>query len=283
MKDLIDLLLIFCFEILTVFLLVYYGWPILRRRIARQEQRYDVVLNKQLLMDIRPRHAIYATAAVIVFSGLFGYLLGDNWVFGVIGALIGVFLPHLFVRHVEIKRKRKLNDQLVDGITSLASGVRAGLTLVQSMELLVRNTRAPIRQEFQHMLREYNLGIDIHQCMLNTSNRIGSSHYRLLFSAIEAHRKRGGDMAESLDRICDAIREIQRLEGKLQTLTAQGRNQAILMASMPVVILVIMYMIMKQETEQLFTDPVGRLLLLISAGLIGVGFLWIRKIMSVDI
>ena len=151
------------------------------------------------------------------------------------------------------------------------------------MELLVRNTRAPIRQEFQHMLREYNLGIDIHQCMLNTSNRIGSSHYRLLFSAIEAHRKRGGDMAESLDRICDAIREIQRLEGKLQTLTAQGRNQAILMASMPVVILVIMYMIMKQETEQLFTDPVGRLLLLISAGLIGVGFLWIRKIMSVDI
>lgn len=283
MSNLSDLLIIFVFEILSIFMLVYYGWPILVRFVHRQEKRYDLVLNRQLLMDIQPRHAVYASAGLIVVFATFTYMIGENWLWGLIGAALGAFMPHLIVRHIEIKRKNKLNEQLVDGIISLASGVRAGLTLVQSMELLIRNSRPPIRQEFEHMLREYNLGVDLHQCMLNASDRIGSSHYRLLFAAVEAHRKRGGDMAESLDRIADAIREIQRLEGKLQTLTAQGRNQAVMMASMPVVILIIMYFIVPEDTARLFTDPVGRLLLLIAAGMIGIGFLWIRKIMRVEI
>ena len=90
-------------------------------------------------------------------------------------------------------------------------------------------------------------------------------------------------MGQSLDRIADSIREIQRLEGRLDALTAEGRSQARFMAAMPFVILAILWYIVPEDTSMLLTDPTGRLILLLAVILIGVGFVWIRRIMQVDI
>jgi tight adherence protein B len=277
------LILISALVFASVYLFVRYAWPqllILRESYA---ERYDIVLNKELLLGVHPTVALIIAVAMIFFTGFVFFMFGESLLWFVVGCAAGVFIPNALINHLLEKRKQKLNRQVVDGAVSLASGMRAGLNLVQSMELLVKNSEPPISQEFDHLLREYNLGIDLGQAMNNASNRIGSQHYRLLFSAIQAHRVRGGDVAESMDRITEAIREIQRLEGKLQTLTAQGRNQAWMMAGMAGVVLLIGWMIAPTETEQVLSDPSGRVILLIALGLITAGFLWIRKIMSVDI
>jgi len=267
----------------AVFVLVRYGWPQIRIVLAKQERRYDRVLNQHLLMNIRPKLALAGVGVGVVLVGLLCAAIGGNWFWFVIGAAVALFIPTLIINHLEEKRRQRLEEQLVDGVVSLASGVRAGLNLVQSMQLMVRNATGPLRQEFEHLLREYELGIDLHQAMINASERIGSSHYRLLFTTIQAHRTRGGNIAESLDRIADSVREIQRLEGKLQTLTAQGRNQAWMMAGMALVVLLIGYMIAPEETANVLATPLGRVLLLGAAVLITTGFLWIRNIMRVDI
>mgnify|MGYP006272566341 CR=1 FL=1 len=266
-----------------VFVLVRFGWPEVRLILLRLESRLDTVLNRQLLMDTDPRMALVLFAAAVFVAGLVGYALIGNYIGFIVAAGIVAFLPNVLLNHLEQKRKQKLNEQIVDGITSLASGVRAGLTLVQAMQLLVQNSTGPIKQEFTHLLREYELGVDLNQAMQNASDRIATSHYRLLFSAVAAHRTRGGDLSQSLDRITDAIREIQRLEGKLQTLTAQGRNQAWMMAGMAIIVLGIGYMIAPEATQNVLSDDMGRVILLVALGLIVLGALWIRKIMSVDI
>ena len=247
-----------------------------------QERRYDQVLNRQLLMDVEPRLAMYLTGLGVLGAGLFGMLLFESWFAFWVVVAVSLVLPHIVLSHMEQKRRAKLELQLVDGITSLASGVRAGLTLVQSMQLLAKNSTGPIKQEIEHMLREYELGVDIGQAMHNASNRIRSPHYRLLFSAIQVHLQRGGDVADSLDRIGESVREIQRLDGKLQSLTAQGRSQAWMMAGAGVAIMGIGYLIAPIEAERVITDPAGRFILLFALVLVGLGAIWIRKIMSVD-
>ncbi len=282
-EDLLNQALIAVTVFAAMFVFVRYGWPQFRIVLAKQERRYDRVLNRQLLMNIRPKLALGIVGAGVVMVGLVCAAIGEDLFWFVIGAGAALVLPTIVINHLETKRRQRLEEQLVDGVVALSSGVRAGLNLVQSMQLMVRNANGPIRQEFEHLLREYDLGIDLHQAMLNASERIGSSHYRLLFTAIQAHRERGGNVAESLDRITDSVREIQRLEGKLQTLTAQGRNQAWMMAGMALVVLAIAYMIAPDETAAVVGDPFGRVVLLAAAGLITAGFLWIRNIMRVDI
>jgi Flp pilus assembly protein TadB len=176
-----------------------------------------------------------------------------------------------------------LEEQLVGGVQTLASGVRAGLNLVQSMEMIARDAPAPLSQEFAHLLREYEYGVSLEDAMSNAARRVGLPDFRLLFAALHTHRERGGDLGETLDRIAESIREIQRLESRVRTLTAQGRATARWLGAMPAVVMAILYVIDSSGVVMLFTANVGKMLLALVIVLNLIGFLWIRKIMAIDI
>lgn len=263
---------------------VYLGYRPARRLILRQEENYAVVLRSKLLIDVKPRLVTVLVGIEIFVMALIGYSLTGSGLGAVFGLAVGVFLPYAVLRRLRVRRLRRLEAQLVDGIQTLASGVRAGLNLVQAMELVARDSPAPIRQEFAHLLREYEYGVPLDEAMDNAAGRIGSGDYRLLFAALQTHRQRGGDLGETLDRINDSIREIQRLEKRVQALTAQGRATARWLAALPAAVLAIMYLLIAPDAVQrLFIDDVGKLILLVIVTLNVLGFLWIRKVVGVDI
>ncbi len=265
-----------------VLLMVRYGYTPSKAWIDKQQMHYERVLCRQLLLDVDPRTAVWSHIGGVVLVVVLGiYLTGA--LIGIVLGAVSALVPYFIIRHLETKRRMRLEVQLVDGLASIASGVRAGLNLVQSMQLLVTNQTGPIKQEFGQILREYEMGMDLNQAMRQASDRIGSQLYRLTFTAIEMHRLRGGDSGESMDRIAESIREIQRLEGKLDAITAQGRVQANMMAMMAVVIIVMMQVIFPDDTMMLFTMTEGRIILLVAISLIAAGYFWIRKIMQVDI
>ncbi|QQE12092.1 type II secretion system F family protein [Planctomycetota bacterium] len=279
----IILALILILTFVASYLFVRYGYAPMRSFWLKQELTYDNVLCKQLLLDIDPRHAMYATAGLVVFAFLLGAVIAGNVISGFILGSVAFLVPSVITQHLERKRRRLLDNQLVDGLTTLASGVRAGLNMVQAIELLVINHKGPIQQEFNHLLREYKMGLDLNQAMHNMGNRVGSPLYRLTFTAIEMHRKRGGDSGKSMDRIAESIREIHRLEGKLDAITAQGRFQAIMMACMPALFSVQLYIMDPDGFKMLFIEPAGRLILLGIVVMLILAFVWIRKILAVDI
>lgn len=265
----------------AVFLAVLHGPGPAMRWFARQEMAYDRVLRRQLMMDVVPRHAVYLALSGIGLAFLVALLITNNVFVALICGGLAIFLPTIVIRHLEAKRRIELDDQLADGLTTLSAAVRAGLNLIQGMELVVKNHRGPIRQEFEALLNEYEMGSDLNAAMRTASNRIGSPLYRLTFTAIEMHRRQGGDAGESLDRIAESVREIKKLEGKLDALTAQGRTQANMMAVMPIVFLAILWGIDPQGVGLLFTETAGRLILIVAALMIGLAYLWIRRIMGV--
>jgi len=267
----------------AAYLLVRYGYDVARRFYYRQLLAYDRVLRRELLSDTDPKLALWTSIAGVGVAAVAGYAVTRSVILALLLGAIAAALPLLVVRHMEARRMAKLNRQLVDGLTTLASGVRAGLTLTQAMELIVANHTGPIQQEFAQLVREYQMGMDLNQAMRHAANRIGSPLYRLTFTAIEMHRVRGGDSGESMDRIAASIREIERLEGKLDALTSQGRTQANMMAAMTVVIVLITATIDAQGVRLMLAEPTGRVLLLVMGVMIAIAFVWIRKIMEIDI
>ena len=262
---------------------VMVGLRPLAQAIRRREEEYDLIFRRGLLLDISPRLITVGTALIMLVLGFMGYAISRGPIGAGIGGAIGAFLPHTMIRYLRRRRLRKLEEQLVGGIQTLASGVRAGLNLIQSLALVARDGPNPLRQEFTHMCREYEYGISLDEAMVNAAERIGSSDFRLLFSALHTHRERGGDLGETLDRIADSIREIQRLEKQVQTLTAQGRATARWLGAMPIVILLILYSFDSEGVRSLFVQPTGNLILGAIIVLNILGFLWIRKTIAIDI
>jgi len=262
---------------------VYFGYRPLMGVIRSREREYDQIFRRALLIDISPRIITMGTGMVMLTLAFVGYAALRHWLGTLPGLVLGALIPHAMVRYLRRRRLKKLERQLVDGIQRLASGVRAGLNLVQSMALVARDGPNPLRQEFTHMMREYDYGVSIDEAMNNAAERIGSSDFRLLFAALHTHRERGGDLGETLDRIADSIREIQRLENQVQTLTAQGRATARWLGAMPVVILIILYFIDPHGVRRLLTQPLGNLIIAGIITLTFLGFLWIRKTIAIDI
>lgn len=261
---------------------IYVAYGPAKGLVLRQEQMFDHVICRDLLIDIRPR----IVSIIWLLGGVLMLVLGFA-VYDFIGAIIGLavaaVMPWVILRTLRLRRLRKLEDQLVNGIMTLSSGVRAGLNLVQAMQMVARDNPRPISQEFAHLMKEYEYGIPLEEAMENAAVRIGSGNYRLLLAALQTHRERGGDLGITLDRIAESIREIQRLEKRVQTLTAQGRATARWLGIMPVVIIAIVSLIDPSGIETLFHEPIGNLLLLIVLLLNVAGFLWIKKIVSIDI
>ena len=262
---------------------VLVGGRPLKQYVLRQEYQFERVLRGSLLLDIRPRVATIVSAAVIVILAIIGYrLTGSILGFVALGG-VGVLLPSAMLKLLKKRRIARLEQQLVGGIQTLASGVRAGLNLVQAMGLVARDGPVPLRQEFAHLLREYEFGLPLEEAMDNAAARIGSTDFRLLFSALKTHRERGGDLGLTLDRISASIREIQRLEGRIKTLTAQGKASAKFLAMLVVLVLAALYLIAPEAVRNLFVDDLGKVLLFAIVVLNVVGFLWIRKIVDIDI
>lgn len=255
----------------------------LMQTIRQKEAGYDLILNRALLLNIPPRVVTVLTFLAMFVMGATGYLLLSSLVAALLLGTVGLMVPGFIIRILRTKRQVKLEEQLVAGIQMLASGVRAGLNLVQSMQMIARDAPNPMRQEFAHLVQEYEYGIPLDQAMHSASVRVGSSDYQLLFAALHTHRERGGNLGETLDRIAESIREIQRLEGRVKTLTAQGRATARWLGAMPGVVMGILYLIEPEGVEMLFTETVGNILLAIVVVLNVIGFLWIRKTMDIDI
>ena len=259
--------------------------------IRRQEEDFHTALVELFMFDVTARQLTYVMFGGALVAGMvFGLIAVHSEVTGfglaltfAAGLVMGYWVPRLVIFVLQRRRRLKLNEQLIDGLVTLANGMRAGLNLVQSMKLIEQNAQPPISQEFGLMLREFEHGASVDEVMRRASARIKLHHYRLLFAAMETARVRGGNLPQTLDRLGEALREIVRLEEKVRALTAQNKMSAYMMGAMPLVIIGIYYSIEQDWVEVLLNDQWGLLLLAIAVFFWAAGFLWIRKIVTFEI
>ena len=265
--------------------------PWVGRIVERQEAEFHQALVELFLFEVTVRQLTYVSVGGALLGGAFFTLVATHWDAGglaltlafTVGLVLGFWIPRGVIFVLQRRRRDKLNQQLVDGLVTLANGMRAGLNLVQSMRLIEQNAQPPISQEFGLMLREFEHGASVDEVLRRASVRIHLHHYQLLFAAMETARMRGGNLPETLDRLGESLREIMRLEEKVQSLTAQNRLSARMMGFMPLVVAGIYYMIEPTWVETILYDQWGLLLLVIAAVLNLAGFFWIRTIVTFEI
>jgi tight adherence protein B len=258
-------------------------------QLARDLARADLTL--------RPFEYLIMRAAVIVaVVGLF-WLLGKsvlpilgNPVLLVVGGLIGFLLPRLYIQRRQQNRLNAFNAHLADTITLLANALRAGSSFLQATELIVRETEPPISTEFGRVVREVQLGLTTEQALANIVRRVKSADLELMATAITIQYQVGGNLAEILDTIAFTIRERVRIKGELRVLTAQQRLSGYVVGFLPIALLVVIGLLAPQFLRAMFDNPPGVLGLPLGLVLLGigaifmfVGFMFIRRIVDIEV
>ena len=234
--------------------------------------------------DLRLRVAEYYYLRVGLALGLCAilFLLRDP-LSALVGAVLGYFVPRIWVGRRIGGRLNAFNKQLPDTIVLLSNSLRAGSSFLQSIELVSRETPAPMGSEMGRVVREVNLGLGMEEALANMVRRIKSDDLDLMVTAIGVQQQVGGNLAEILDTIAFTIRERVRIKGEVRTLTAQGRYSGYLVAFLPIGIMITLNFINPEFMQPLFTELIGQALLALGAIMMAVGFFAIRKITDIKV
>lgn len=270
----------------AAFMFVFAGYTLFRRFAEQYRQSYvdGAASTLDSMYITMPAQNLFYLGVLlgVVFYGVVAWFSG-NFAVGVPFFLLGIWLPRFALRYLKRRRDEMFLIQLVDTLMNMSNSLRAGFSLNQALELIHREMPNPMSQEMRLVCQELRLGVPIEDALNNLYKRMPSEDLDLVVTAIAIIRDVGGNLTEIFDNIAHLIRERQRIQGKIRTLTAQGKLQAIVMCCLPLLISVGLYYIAPDLFAMLFYEPLGWGALFIVFMLMAVAVFFIRKIIAIDV
>jgi tight adherence protein B len=242
--------------------------------------RLDIALERGG-MPFRPGEFI-----LVVIGAVFGAFLVGFAFFGplvaVIFAVAAAFLSRTVVRFKVSRRRSKFESQLGDTLQLLSGSLRAGYGLAQALDAVAKNSESPSADEFNRLIMEMRVGRDLPDALNAVATRIGSDDFDWVVEAITINREIGGDLTELLDRAAKTIRERDAVRRQIKSLSAEGKLSAYVLVAIPIFLLLYMRVANPDYASELTGSPMGLILLSMAGAGIGMGGLWLRKIVRVE-
>jgi tight adherence protein B len=245
-------------------------------------------LNLRLLFeqaDVQMAVPTFATVCgcLAAVGLLLPSLAGLSMVLAPLIALFFAFLPIAWLLMRRRSRLKKFAAQLPQALELIARALRAGHSLAAGFSLVAQEMSAPIGAEFQRTFDEQNLGKPMEQALEDMTKRVPNLDLKFFATAIVLQRQTGGDLAEILDKIGHLIRERFKIWGQVQALTGEGRLSGIVLLALPPVLFVVVYRMNPDYLMLLFTDDLGKKMLV--GGIVSqlLGAIAIRKIVSIRV
>ena len=236
-------------------------------------------LLEQSGLDWKVERFLITSAAVALALALPVLLIQRSILFAAIVAIGGAMLPNFYVRLKRTSRLNALRSQLPDAYGLMAQGMRAGQTLSMVMQGVSEEFPQPISGEFAYCYEQQNLGLPTELALRDLARRTSLMEVNIFVVAVVIQNQVGGNLAEILDNLAKIVRERTKMQGMINTLTAEGRYQAVLLVGLPPAMFLAMLIINPSYALILFDHPILIICMLISMSF---GALWIRKIINFD-
>jgi tight adherence protein B len=243
-----------------------------------------------LFIEFDEKKLTYILLGASIGSGiLIFFIVGPlvNWTLGfIVGCLfsfLGFKLPKPIINYMVQKRIKSYSLQMVDGLQLLANGLRAGLSVPQSLGMVVDEMPAPLSQEFNMILQQNRIGVPLDECFEALTRRVPTEDNDMFVASVNILRETGGNLAETFDTIVDVIRERVRLQQKIDTYVAQGMFQGYTIFAMPWLLGAVYTISDPESMKPLFTEVIGIILLIVAITLDFVGLWVITKIVKIKV
>ncbi len=194
-----------------------------------------------------------------------------------------LILPKLVYGRLRKKRLDRFVAQLPDGLLMISGGLQAGASLSVAIQALVREQQPPLSQEFELFIREQKIGVEFNDALDHMEQRLPISEFQMITSALRISREVGGNLAEVLETLAETLRRKAMMEGKIDSLTSQGRMQGLVMSLLPVLLGVLLYFLEPEAMSQMFTTWYGFTVLGFIVVWEAIGFIIIRKVVAIDV
>jgi tight adherence protein B len=235
-------------------------------------------------LAFRPAEWVLLHAGIALAAAFVGFLLSNGGgPLTVLLMLVGIVVPWLYLGLAASRRIRAFNSQLAEGLQLMSGGLKAGLSMAQAVDTIVREGTEPMAGEFRRALAQARLGVDIEDALDGVAGRMSSEDFRWVVMAIRIQRQVGGNLAELLLTVAATLREREYLRRQVQTLTAEGRLSAWVLGGLPPAFLGYLVLSQRDYVSPMFHNALGWAMLGLAAVLLAVGAFWMAKTVKVEV
>ncbi|HET7656775.1 MAG TPA: type II secretion system F family protein [Bacillales bacterium] len=227
-------------------------------------------------------YLLFRWLAVVICGGTL-YFVAGNFVFLFAGAVLGWLIPKWWVKKKQRSRLTNFNEQLPDMLTTIIGSLRAGFSFSQALMTVIEEADSPMKEEMKTLLKEMQYGSSMESALAELKGRVPSEDLELMIQAILIQRQVGGNLAEVLDKIVQTIRDRNRIQRNIMTLTAQGRLSGLIIGLMPIILGFVLYLIQPSYIGSLFSNQIGIIMLAGGAVSCTIGFILIRKLTKIEV
>jgi len=201
-----------------------------------------------------------------------------------IGLVVAVIIPVVgwFILGFLVgRRKRAFADQLDSTLQMMAASLRAGYSLLQSLQAMSSEADSPTKEEFSRVINETRIGRPLNDSLIEVANRMGSEDFNWVSQAIAINREVGGNLADVLDGVARTIRDRNQLHRQVASLASEGKLSAVILMALPFGVTAFLTMANPGYLNRLFTTTIGWGIVIAAVVMLTVGGIWLRATVKI--
>lgn len=243
--------------------------------IANRIQQAGLTWSKTTFIVISASLGMTLFLVVLIVSGS---LLAS----GAFGFAAGFGIPRWLLNHLRKRREKKFLEQLPDAVDVIVRGIKAGLPLFDSIKVVAADAPEPLRSEFAAIVETQAIGMPLGEACERLYERMPLPEANFFGIVIAIQQKAGGNLSEALGNLSKVLRERKKMKAKIKALSTEAKAGAVVIGSMPAVVMVLVYLSTPKYIEVLWLDPTGRLMLAGSMILMTMGILVMKRMINFD-
>ena len=192
----------------------------------------------------------------------------------------GFGLPRWFLGMAIKGRQKKFVGQFADAIDVIVRGVKSGLPLNECLRMIAKESPQPLAGEFQVVCDAIAMGVPVDQALHKMYQRTPIQEVNFFNIVLNIQQKAGGNLSEALGNLSGVLRSRKLLREKIKAFSSEAKASAMIIGSLPIIVMLLVYMTTPAYMSTLFTTDFGHLLLLIASGLMGMGIYIMRSMIN---
>jgi len=199
-----------------------------------------------------------------------------------VGVAVGLLLPHLWVNIIIQKRLTKFTTQFPEAIDLIVRGLKAGLPVTESIQAVSQEMDAPISTEFKTITDEIRFGKTMDEALWQASEKLDTAEFKFFVICISVQQETGGNLGETLGNLSAILRGRAQLKLKIKAMSSEGKASAMIIGSLPFIMMGIISLLNFEYMSTMFTDPRGQLALLGGVIWMSIGMFIISKLINFE-
>jgi len=258
--------------------------PVIDRVVSRMRAgSWLAALIEQAGVHTTPSSIMGMTVVAAVVAAFVTGIFTPSWYGRLAAGALGSALPIGFLSHRRSKRMRAFEEQFPEALDLLSRALRAGHAFQSAMGMVADELKEPVGPEFKKTFDQQNFGLPLRDALVQMSERVPILDVRFFVTAVLIQRDTGGNLSEILDNLAHVVRERFKVKRQVRVHTAHGRFTALVLLSLPPALAIVLRYINPEHMEVLFTNPMGRTMLITVMIMQVVGFIWIRKVIRIEV